>query len=435
MNINCVICSDLFEAHSEVYSTQCGHTFHYACLMHWMERSKSCPQCRNKCTDKTIHRVYFNISNTEHIKEDVGTLQSKLDNLNFQIKLKDKDIKNFGEKYTKIKKNNAALREEVQQLEHGKKVFESAIHALKDQLSYFKSKAKDVEKIIEENQKLKTRLKDVENVQQAINGSRAEVNEMIKNQNNIESLAILAAMLKKSLLEAERKKRDSDHTLKQSLNDVTKYRREANTFECQYNEMKTELEQVKTNWNQEKQYLKNKIVELDEKLRNKCDTSQDITNSSIKRIMDESPINFNRRPKLTSSNEIDLSDSPLSMSDKVNRIINSDSPYVPVKSSSVGIALLNTKYTTKPSTSTKYTIFKPVPSKLENVKLTKQKSDEVNYNGFGGTSKDDFYPSPKPTTTSLKRHKSQTHVPSSKFRKLSANKSKNSKLTDFVVLD
>lgn len=77
------------------------------------------------------------------------------------------------------------------------RVHESGIHALKDQISYFKSKARETDKLAEEVVKLKSSIKDMENVQTAIKGTREEVNEMLKNENNIESLAILAAILKK----------------------------------------------------------------------------------------------------------------------------------------------------------------------------------------------------------------------------------------------
>lgn len=143
MNANCIICSDFFIPTSEVYSTGCGHLFHYHCLIQWIERSRTCPQCRAKTTEKTIHRVYFNLANSEGITDDVGTLQFKLDNIQFQIKMKDKELSNLNEKYEKIKALNVTLREEIRELENGAKVSESAIHALKQQIIFFKQKSKE----------------------------------------------------------------------------------------------------------------------------------------------------------------------------------------------------------------------------------------------------------------------------------------------------
>lgn len=88
-------------------------------------------------------------------------------------------------------------REEIIELERQIKVHESAIHALKDQISYFKSKARENDKLSEEVIKLKNDIKNMESVQLAINGTREQVNEMLRNENNIESMAILAATLKK----------------------------------------------------------------------------------------------------------------------------------------------------------------------------------------------------------------------------------------------
>lgn len=73
-------------------------------------RSCTCPQCRCKVTEKTIHRIYFNICDGEGIKDDAVTLQHKLDNLNFQIKLKDKDVQNYKDKNHKLKGQQSALR-------------------------------------------------------------------------------------------------------------------------------------------------------------------------------------------------------------------------------------------------------------------------------------------------------------------------------------
>ncbi|KAJ8949372.1 hypothetical protein NQ314_008232 [Rhamnusium bicolor] len=75
----------------------------------------------------------------------------------------------------------------------------------------------------------------------------------------------------------------------------------------------------------------------------------------------------------------------------------------------------------------RYTIFRPPPRKLENMKLPSNKN-QVNYDGLGGSTKDDIFPSPKPAQTGLKRHKSSSVISSSKFRKLAPT----AKVTDFL---
>lgn len=72
-------------------------------------RSKSCPQCRNKTTEKTVHRVYFNVASSDP-EEDASLLRNKIDNLTFQIHLKDTDIKNAAEENQTLNNQNKGLR-------------------------------------------------------------------------------------------------------------------------------------------------------------------------------------------------------------------------------------------------------------------------------------------------------------------------------------
>lgn len=38
LNLNCVICAELFTQSDEVFVTVCGHMFHHTCLQQWLER-------------------------------------------------------------------------------------------------------------------------------------------------------------------------------------------------------------------------------------------------------------------------------------------------------------------------------------------------------------------------------------------------------------
>ena len=46
--MNCTICFETFEAHSEVIRLRCGHVFHYVCIKTWSEskiKEPTCPNC------------------------------------------------------------------------------------------------------------------------------------------------------------------------------------------------------------------------------------------------------------------------------------------------------------------------------------------------------------------------------------------------------
>lgn len=43
--MECSICLNDVKA-NEQYKSQCGHTFHHACMIHWLSTKNSCPVCR-----------------------------------------------------------------------------------------------------------------------------------------------------------------------------------------------------------------------------------------------------------------------------------------------------------------------------------------------------------------------------------------------------
>lgn len=107
MNINCIICSDLFiSVDSIVTAGNCGHCFHFHCLTQWLERSKTCPQCRNKCTQRNILRIYLNNNTNPDISEDAGQLIHKVDNLTLQVREKHDKIQSLE---TEIEKRKSEL--------------------------------------------------------------------------------------------------------------------------------------------------------------------------------------------------------------------------------------------------------------------------------------------------------------------------------------
>jgi hypothetical protein len=72
-------------------------------------RSKSCPQCRNRTTEWTIHQVYFNVASND-LEEDTSVLRNEIDNLKLQIHLKNTDIKNSTEENHTLNSQNEGLR-------------------------------------------------------------------------------------------------------------------------------------------------------------------------------------------------------------------------------------------------------------------------------------------------------------------------------------
>lgn len=118
----------------------------------------SCPQCREKTTEQKIHRIYFNFSNNDSIKEDATSLQNRIDNLTFQLKVKETNINNLTKANEKLEKQTTGLRREVRNVENEIIGKNSAIHALKEQIKFCKQQCSDADNFRRENDYLKKNL-------------------------------------------------------------------------------------------------------------------------------------------------------------------------------------------------------------------------------------------------------------------------------------
>ena len=60
LNSSCPTCLESFSQSCHIFSTPCGHIFHKNCILRWLEGQASCPQCRQRCQQNTLQRIYLN---------------------------------------------------------------------------------------------------------------------------------------------------------------------------------------------------------------------------------------------------------------------------------------------------------------------------------------------------------------------------------------
>ena len=87
---------ELLTPSDDLSSAPCGHIFHSCCIIQWLETGKSsCPQCRSKCYEKQLRRVYFTeaANITLDTQSNVNTLQDRLDSLTFQLRCSESNLK------------------------------------------------------------------------------------------------------------------------------------------------------------------------------------------------------------------------------------------------------------------------------------------------------------------------------------------------------
>jgi len=148
--------------------------------------------------------------------------------LTFQLKLKDENLNNLTENNEKLKKQTAGLRQQVQKVESEINGKNSAIHALQEQIKFYKQQCSDANNYKKENEDLKKNLEHLKkyvyyskcvrdicnfqiifnptikcwsySVQNLIDHSMSEVNDIIMNTSDASKLITYVAVLRRYFL-------------------------------------------------------------------------------------------------------------------------------------------------------------------------------------------------------------------------------------------
>ncbi|KAH8415783.1 hypothetical protein KR222_000901 [Zaprionus bogoriensis] len=314
LNLNCVICAELFTQSDEVFVTVCGHMFHHTCLQQWLERSKTCPQCRNKCTARNIFRVYFNLANLDVSRIDVGSLQEQLDNANLAMKMKEKECAKVEQQMKELKETQKKCLKTIAGLEQKMQKKDFLVSSYVEQISLLKSDAHVVDQLRKENKALKQQIHTMESISAILTANAAETERLLKNESNPVVLATWVTTLKRELRQCETKRAEARNVLKIVQNDL---RKEI--------ELRREREEHMSR-------MESDLYQAQEKLKACQGQPIDLENSNNSVGLNSNLIALkleDRRQTISPT-----------IKQNIKRIEESTSPYLNIKSSSVGMAHL-----------------------------------------------------------------------------------------------
>ncbi|XP_065368519.1 E3 ubiquitin-protein ligase TRAIP [Calliphora vicina] len=376
LNLNCVICAEIFGASDDVHVTSCGHMFHTACLNQWLQRSKTCPQCRNKCTDRNIIRVYFNLANLDISRIDVGSLQEQLDNVQLQLKMKEKELQKAADHIKSSKETQKKCMKTIAGLEKDLQSKSFLILNYAEKTKMLESQVKVMDNLRKECKSLKDQVEAMDGVNTLLTSTMSDAEKLLKNENDPNILSVWVATLKRELRVCETKKSDMRAVLKTVQSDLRKEIEHKKKQEERISQLESEnyqlLEKIKcleatikktTNNNNNNDYDKslNGSIGLNTAYNNSVD------------IMSPPPITKIKEEKR-------LTISP-TIKDNIKKIEESSSPYLNIKSCSVLLPpLLMKNHENRISNNTKpmgnkLTVLKISPTKPRLGAIRKTKSD------------------------------------------------------------
>ncbi|KAM7343133.1 TRAF interacting protein no poles [Cochliomyia hominivorax] len=380
LNLNCVICAELFAASDDVHVTSCGHMFHIACLSQWLQRSKTCPQCRNKCTDRNIIRVYFNLANLDVSRIDVGSLQEQLDNVQLQLKVKEKELQKASEQIKSSKETQKKCMKTIAGLEKDLQSKSFLILNYTEKVKMLESQVKVMDNLRKECKSLKEQIEAMDGVNTLLTSTMSDAEKLLSNENDPKILSVWVATLKRELRVCENKKTDMRNVLKAVQSDLRKEIEQRKSQEERISQLESDnyqlLEKIKclestikknqNNNNEGEKSLNNSIG-----LNTAYNNSIDVMSPPIAKLKEEK--------RLTISPTI---------KDNIKKIEESSSPYLNIKSCSVLLPpLLMKNHENRVSNNTKpignkLTVLKVSPTKTGTGAIRKTKSDLQKYSIF-----------------------------------------------------
>lgn len=231
----CPICQESLRITS-ISALACGHTFHFECIVQWLERSKTCPSCRRAIGDlkrDLIDHVFLEAQSSDSFLDssshlDVERLESRCQYLDANIAILKEDVCQRDRKLDDVMKKYQTLETEKTRFERNSYVQQERIDMYKQELKSFKNLESENETLKRDNARIKKKLESMEKINLVINGTDSEATDAIENlsddcfdQESKFLMATLKSQLREKLTQ-NAKISEENRKLKQQLKDAQK---------------------------------------------------------------------------------------------------------------------------------------------------------------------------------------------------------------------
>uniref|UniRef100_A0A6B2E7M7 Putative e3 ubiquitin-protein ligase traip n=1 Tax=Phlebotomus kandelakii TaxID=1109342 RepID=A0A6B2E7M7_9DIPT len=357
MNIICPICTESVLPNEDLCANSCGHIFHYPCIRQWIERSKTCPQCRKLCSEKHLNRIYFTVSSSECTEQDVVNLERRIELLNQNYQEKSKAFDGLQEEVKTLRSDKKKSAKTIIVLEDKLKSKDFALRTATNELKKAKEDVLEHHIVKSELETLRNQVDKVNSIEVLLESNQADVQDLLAKRPSLDTLAYMVSNLKRDLIKSETSKKELRNTLTKTKNSLKEEKRRSEKLHDQLSIAESEK------------------FELERQMR--------------KRQREDDEVEENPEKRKSSS----------SISSSESDLLDSDSPYLRIQSSAVGLTPLVKKPFSLASKSDpqnfppelkKLSIFqkfRPEPQGRNNMPRGTYVAD-----GMGGLQKDENFP-------------------------------------------
>lgn len=227
MHVNCSTCLELLSPSADLSSAPCGHVFHTTCILQWLETGKNnCPQCRSKCRENQLRRIFFTEGVDVPSDVDANYLQQQLDSVTFQLRCAKSEKDKLQENLNETAAKNIGLKEEYLELESRFKEAQESLRYAKEQNKQFSKEKKKASDALKRVSELEGELKLFETIQISVKESFPVMKDRLHHMNdyseNTKQLILLSEELKKELVnksnEVKKMHRELQHKTNECAN-------------------------------------------------------------------------------------------------------------------------------------------------------------------------------------------------------------------------
>ncbi|GIY35262.1 e3 ubiquitin-protein ligase TRAIP [Caerostris darwini] len=178
MRCSCVICTDLYDTGKDIVTIPCGHVFHFKCLTKWIDRSKTCPECRRPVISKDIKKLYFNIASDNDL--NASNLENRLSTLKAELSEKDIELNESKKKIKQLQLHAADVEKTLSDMHQNHLKLEHDISIYKVKLTNMTSLEIKLQRFKQENDNLMKELEHLNNVKLIVASCQKDVDDVLK---------------------------------------------------------------------------------------------------------------------------------------------------------------------------------------------------------------------------------------------------------------
>ncbi|KAG4076037.1 hypothetical protein HA402_011511 [Bradysia odoriphaga] len=252
MAIQCTICMASLSFNEAANAASCGHVFHEPCLVRWFRQSKTCPQCRARCDEKQVRRLYFSAElNSSTV--DVDSLQLDLDNAQLEVNNLRSNLDAKKNEITKLRDKHKETKSTILGLDAQLELTRVQLQNANSQIASQKSELKRLRAVETGLNEKMQQAKDLEYIKSIIDSSVSlDVVQILQDQPDLKVLATLVSVCKKELVKVKKSRDEvkNNRRVCQEENDklkkiVKQLNEKINTLESDNYKLQDDLSQLK----------------------------------------------------------------------------------------------------------------------------------------------------------------------------------------------